>query len=263
MIDRSLNYGRPLIRRWLEAARPFGVVLDIGAGGGMDLASAAAAEPSARRLAIEAWPPNVERLRAAGVEVFALDLERDALPFDDRSIDVVIANQILEHTKEIFWIFHEVARVLRPGGRLIIGVPNLASLHNRLLLLAGRQPSVIKSASAHVRGYTRADLQHFVHTVAPGTFRLVASGGSNFYPLPPALARPAARLFPGLAWGLFLQFEKTGSYEGQFLDFPAAARLETNFRTCPAREPAPGSGRPSGAVAAWPDSALPKARVAR
>ena len=206
-------------------------MLDVGAGGGADLESARAVEPEARRLAIEVWPPNVERLRATGVEVHALDLERDRLPFADGTIDVVIANQILEHTKEIFWIFHEITRVLRDGGRLIIGVPNLASLHNRLLLFAGRQPSVIKSASAHVRGYTRADFVHFFASTAPGVFRLLDTGGANFYPLPPALARPAARLFPGLAWGLFLHIEKHGSYRRQFLDFPRAARLETNFRT--------------------------------
>lgn len=235
MIDRSLNYGRPLVRRWLEAARPFRTVLDIGAGEGADLAIAQAVEAAARRIAIEVWPPNVEQLRGAGAEVHQVDLERERLPLEDGTIDVVIANQILEHTKEIFWIFHEIARVLRPGGRLIVGVPNLASLHNRLLLLAGRQPSVIKSASAHVRGYTRADLLGFLEQAAPGTFRLLDTGGANFYPLPPALARPAARLLPGMAWGLFLHLEKAGAYERQFLDFPTAARLETNFRTRAAR----------------------------
>ena len=53
----------------------------------------------------------------------------------------MIANQILEHTKEVFWIWHEIARVLAPQGQLILGVPNLASAHNRLLLLLGRQPT--------------------------------------------------------------------------------------------------------------------------
>ena len=53
----------------------------------------------------------MEELKSLGVSVFALNIERDALPFEDGSVDIVIANQILEHTKEFFWIFHQVSRV--------------------------------------------------------------------------------------------------------------------------------------------------------
>jgi len=234
MIDRSLNYGRPIVRRFLEAARPYHRVLDIGAGHGADLLTARAVQPDCALYAVEAWPPSVELLQRHGVEVVGLDLERDALPYEAATIDVVIANQILEHTKEVFWIWHEIARVLRLHGQLILGVPNLASAHNRLLLLFGRQPSVIKTASAHVRGFTRADLLHFLDQACPGVFALRDHAGANFYPLPPVLARPLARALPGLAWGLFLRLEKQREYRGEFLTFPARARLETNFYTGPA-----------------------------
>jgi SAM-dependent methyltransferase len=233
MIDRSLNFGRPIVRRFLEESRPYGIVLDIGAGNGADLLAARQIEPDCQLCAIEAWPPYVERLREQGVEVASLDLERDPMPFADEAIDVVIANQILEHTKEVFWIFDQVARVLGVGGQLIIGVPNLASAHNRLMLLLGRQPSVIKTASAHVRGFTKPDLLGFVDEVWPGGLRVRDHGGANFYPFPPALARPLARALPTLAWGLFLRLEKTRPYGGEFLAFPARARLETNFYTGP------------------------------
>ena len=69
-----------------------------------------------------------------------------------------MANQILEHTKEIFWILDQVSTVLKEGGHFLLGVPNLASLHNRLLLAFGRQPSPIQNNSAHVRGYTKPDV---------------------------------------------------------------------------------------------------------
>ena len=88
----------------------------------------------------------------------SIDLEKDIFPYDNDFFDVIIVNQILEHTKELFWIFHEATRVLTVGGKLIIGVPNLASLHNRILLLTGQHPTPIKSSSPHVRGFTRPDL---------------------------------------------------------------------------------------------------------
>jgi len=158
-----------------------------------------------------------------------LDIERGVFPFANESIDVVVANQILEHTKEIFWIFHEITRVLTVGGKLIIGVPNLASLHNRLLLLIGIQPTSIQNASAHVRGYTKYDLLRFLRNCFPDGYELKGFGGSNFYPFPPIIARPLARIFPNMAWGIFFMFEKQKPYQREFLDFPVTNRLETNF----------------------------------
>ena len=228
MIDRQLNYGRHHIARFLREAAPFENVVDLGAGGGADLALAREACPAAKRIALEAYPPNVEKLKADH-EVFSLDLERESLPFSNESIDVVIANQVLEHVKEVFWIFHQVSRVLRVGGRLIIGVPNLASYHNRLLLLLGKQPTVIQNHSAHVRGFSKHDLLRFLDVVFPGGFALRGFGGANFYPLPPFLARPMARLLPNGAWGIFFLIEKRRKYAGEFLEYPLKQQLETNF----------------------------------
>jgi SAM-dependent methyltransferase len=229
MIDRSLNYGRGSIEYFLECSAPYATVLDLGAGSGSDLLLARKRNPGARLLALEGFPPNVERLAALGVEASPHNLERGRFPYGDEGLDIVIANQILEHTKEIFWILHEISRTLRVGGRLIIGVPNLAALHNRVLLGLGRQPSPIKTLSAHVRGFTRGDLLAFLEGCYPGGYRLIDFRGANFYPLPPLLARPLARIFPTLAWGIFFLLEKVRPYSREFLDTPAREGLETPF----------------------------------
>lgn len=229
VIDRTLNYGRHHIRGFLHAAEPYRSVLDIGAGQGHDLALAREAQPNARLHAIEVYRESAKHLAGQDIAVHELNIERDPFPFHDGSMDVVLANQILEHTKELFWIFHEVSRVLRVGGSLIVGVPNLASLHNRFLLMLGRQPTSLQNASAHVRGFTKHDILRMLGTVFPDGYVLRNFGGSNFYPLPPALARPLARVLPGMAWGIFLRLEKWRSYSREFLDFPVRAELETNF----------------------------------
>lgn len=230
MIDRSLNYGRHHVRRFLEEAAPYDRIVDLGAGTGADLEAALEVCPGAEAVAVEVHPPYAGPLEARGWKVLRLDIERDALPLPDASVDVVVANQILEHVKEIFWIFHQVSRVLSEGGHFIVGVPNLASLHNRLLLLLGRQPTALHLHSAHVRGFTRAGLLRFLDEVAPGLYQLMDRGGSNFYPFPPVVARPLARLFPSLAWGSFFLLRKRRPYEDDFLRYLAGAELETNYR---------------------------------
>ncbi len=209
---------------------PYENVLDLGAGKGDDLHIAKKINDKARLFAIESYEPNTEWLRAKGIEVYSGDIEHSKFPFKDESMDIVIANQIFEHTKELFWIFHETSRVLRPHGKLIVGVPNLAALHNRLLLLFGRQPSPLKNNSAHIRGFTKSDILQFLESCFPAGFSLSAFRGSNFYPFPPVFAKPLARAFPNMAWGIFMLFEKTNSYNGQFLEYLTNSKLETNFR---------------------------------
>ena len=106
MIDRTLNYGRDQLRDFLRAVDTCQTALDIGAGRGYDLASVRQVQPGARRLAVECFPPNIQELQGQGVEVHSLNIEKDPLPFAAESLDVIMANQILEHTKEVFWILH-------------------------------------------------------------------------------------------------------------------------------------------------------------
>jgi SAM-dependent methyltransferase len=235
LIDRSLNYGRHIIVQYIKSALPFQKVLDIGAGIGMDLDSVKQVNPQCELFGVDANRLNTEKLRSQGVTTQYLDIERESLPFDDEEMDLVIANQILEHIKEIFWIFHEMSRVIKTGGKLVIGVPNLASLHNRILLTFGRQPSSIKTISAHVRGFTKSDLLSFIEICFPAGYFLDDFAGSNFYPFPSFFARPLSRIFPNMSWGIFFFLKKVRKYHSQFLDYPARHQLETNYWLGPVR----------------------------
>lgn len=229
MIDRKLSYGRDQIRRFLKDAKNIDIVLDLGAGQGNDLLIAKAINSSAQLHAVEVYQPYIQALRLKEIAVYPLNMESDCLPFEDSSVDVVIMNQVLEHVKEVFWIFHEVTRVLKIDGSFIIGVPNLAAFHNRVLLLLGKQPTPLKNYSAHVRGWSKDDLiKFFNHCFADG-YQLKGFGGSNFYPFPPFVAKPLARLLPNMAWSIFTHWQKQAQYSAQFLEYPIRKSLETNF----------------------------------
>ena len=231
IIDKSLNYGRETIEKFLEHSMPFNTVVDIGAGGGADLSIAKRVNPKSQLSGIDCLNKNLEELSKKGITPYKLNIETDILPFADESIDVFIANQILEHTKELFWIFHEISRSLAVGGKVVIGVPNLAALHNRLLLLLGKQPSPVQVFSAHIRGFTKHGFIKFIEECFPGGYQVRMFGGGNFYPFPPLLAKPLASMFPNSAWSIFLLLEKKKAYTREFLNYPIDHGLETPFYT--------------------------------
>lgn len=262
----ELNYGRSIISGWtaraLVDAAPNATqlhLLDPGCGHGTDLLNCnqayaellekeeILAAPRLNLHGIENYPPYVEDCKRAGIHVESVDIERDPYPFADASMDVIICNQVLEHTKEIFWIFSEFARILKTGGKLILGTPNLASFHNRMLLLFGQHPTAQQSFSAHVRSFTLPDQKTLAET--GGFFRFEKRAGSNFYPFPPALSKPLARMLPGMAWGLFTCYERTQN-RSPYLEYLSEelAEMETPFYGSP-QNPAKKSYRQTGASA--------------
>lgn len=227
LVDDQEGYGAHVIQTFSRLIPAPALTLDIGAGGGRDLDIIKSAHPGTRTIAID-WA-NSDSLRKRFDSVYALDVERDPLPAADGSVDLVIANQVLEHLKEIFWIWHQVSRVLKVGGHFIVGVPNITSLHNRLLLALGEHPTQWKSYSAHVRPFSKPDTLRFVDVCFPGGYELAAFRGAQFYPLPVALARPLCSIWPGAATFIFFLFRKQREYQREFLAHPVRAQLETNF----------------------------------
>ncbi|MDD5348039.1 MAG: methyltransferase domain-containing protein [Candidatus Omnitrophica bacterium] len=230
-----LNFGREIIARWarevvaVRGAEPkTSRVLDIGFGSGQDLANVRAALSGCRLdlLGIDCQPSHVEQGRQQGVTVYCKDIEREPFPLAEGSVDLVIANQIIEHTKEIFWVFSEISRVLKRGGHAIVGVPNMASLHNRILFLFGIQPTCLELLGPHVRGVTYRDFKKFVET--GGFFVVKELKGSNFYPFPPGVSKLLSRVFPALSASLFFLIERTQK-QGQFSEVLRSRSFETPF----------------------------------
>lgn len=229
-VDKSLNWGREIVRETCGEVNlnDRSVIVDVGAGLGYDLALVKDQYPSATYHAIDYREDHRAHFEQQGIIFHAVDIETNALPLSSASVDFVIINQVLEHCKEIFRIIHEVSRVLRVGGHVLIGVPNLASMHNRILLAIGRQPTCIQIGSAHIRGFTHVGIESFILSTAPRVFTKVKFVGANFYPFSAKIASPLSKYFPSLSVAIFFVFRKTGKYSGEFLI--VTDELETNFR---------------------------------
>ena len=101
-------------------------VVDIGSGAGTDLLLAARhVGSSGHAIGVDMTAEMRDRAREGAREcglthVEVLEGDATSLPLDDGSVDVVISNGVLNLVPEKERAFAEIARVLRPGGRLQI-----------------------------------------------------------------------------------------------------------------------------------------------
>jgi len=105
---------------------PGETVLDLGSGAGIDaLISARSVGPSGRVIGVDMTSEMVTRANAnasaAGVDHVEFREGRlESLPVADATVDAVTSNCVINLVPDKAAVFGEIARVLRPGGRLVV-----------------------------------------------------------------------------------------------------------------------------------------------
>jgi SAM-dependent methyltransferase len=114
-------------QRTLRGAR----ALDVGCQTGALACVMAERGASVTGIEPEDWVLEAGRLRAKGWGITATfrTAQGEALPFDDRSFDVVTFVDVIEHCRDADACLREIARVLAPGGVAYIYGPNRFSPH--------------------------------------------------------------------------------------------------------------------------------------
>lgn len=213
------------VRRLRLPARPSGppVLLDVGCWDG-EATRRYADAISARPLGVEIFDAPARAAVARGVEVAHVDLETQPFPWADGAADVVICNQVLEHLKNIWLPLSEIFRVLSPGGLALLSVPNLGSLHNRVMLAAGLQPTSIRTFGPHVRGFTRREFEALI--ARDRGFAIEASVGVGFPPLAPPWSRPLSAGWPGGSHTLVVVARKVGTGPAPWIGYLEGERAQ-------------------------------------
>lgn len=154
---------------------PTDCVLDLGCGRGRHL-HALLTEGRARAVGLDLSFGEVEATRNGyalihGTKQETLEIcvgDVRVLPFADAVFDAVICSEVLEHIRDYRCALHEIARILKPGGRLAISVPR-AWTERICWWLA---PGYRQTPGGHVRIFTKRAL---IDDIVPHRFRHIGT----------------------------------------------------------------------------------------
>ena len=137
MIEEALGevtgLSTPLILKGaLDSARDMGlpsnpICLDIGSGNG-ELIHLMREHFNAKTFACD-YVDGLMRLSDQEVDV--IDLDKQPLPYADQSFDLITITEIIEHVQNFRAVLKEIHRCLKPGGGVVITMPNILNLTSR------------------------------------------------------------------------------------------------------------------------------------
>ena len=191
-------HANPFFVRAVRAQAGRAEVLDVGCWNG-SLGRVLVREANAIVDGIERDARQAEQARAAGYRrVDVADLDRDIPVADGRAYDLLLFGDVLEHLVCPERVLADLVPRLKPGGRALFSLPNIAFAANRLTHLLGhwnyKEYGILDRT--HLRFFTKETMVALIENAGLHVVRVDGYVGLHKYP---AIIREPLRLL-GRAW---------------------------------------------------------------
>jgi 2-polyprenyl-3-methyl-5-hydroxy-6-metoxy-1,4-benzoquinol methylase len=162
----------------LKASKP-SKILDVGCSDGI-ISEVLKRETGAYLIGMDASATALKKARLVCDEVQQAEFGTQPIPLPDACVDGIFAGEVIEHVFYTEAFLEELLRVAKPGCRMAISTPNLASWYNRIFVLLGLQPLFTETGvrisssgnrftkpnlpAGHIRNFTLSSLKHLLKT---------------------------------------------------------------------------------------------------
>lgn len=177
-------------RLYRSEVQPHFRCLDLGCGNGRTSGLWLTAHAS-EYIGVDISSTGVAKALEAGLDARTID-DAAQLPFPDASFDFVACIEVLEHLFRPDEAAHEAARVLVPGGVMVVTVPNVCYWRRRTDSLLGRWNPYGDDRSVeepwrdpHIRFFTASALRRMLLGCGFDQVRIGGHGGAFLRELPP------------------------------------------------------------------------------
>ena len=190
-------------------------ILNLGAGYNLHFEKIVLRSDVEKIIKVDMYGRNLPK-EPPGIKFMDGNIERNdfyAENFDHKSFDTIVIFDVLEHIVEIDLVLENSYKILKNNGNLIISIPNLASITNRLNLMIGYQPPSVEISDIypmsgmgllgkmnyrqnaqsihHIRGITSRALLELLKNHG---FQITKTFGFSFLPFWPKRAINACQL---------------------------------------------------------------------
>lgn len=134
-VEIYINAGNDLVLSLVESCAQR--VLDVGCGAGDNARRLRDKNPNIYIVGLTINDAEAELAKAHCTDVRVLDLEHDALNRLGEPFDTILLSHILEHLREPVSVLEKLLLLVKPGGHIIIAVPNVLEWRTRLAFFRG------------------------------------------------------------------------------------------------------------------------------
>ncbi len=160
----DFNYKWPVIKKYVPKNQKI-KILDFGCGKGKMLGEILEVNPEANIFGVDVSERALTFIKKRfPKQQFKKIEDGEKLPFKTNTFDFIIASDVLEHIYDTENAFSELARILKPEGKILISVPYNGRIKNVIITLFFYE-FVFNPYSPHIRFFSRRSLKNCLKKV--------------------------------------------------------------------------------------------------